>query len=50
MICTLVLSKDISKAPITKDDNHHPSVESPLKAGPEHMAAFEAKMGPPAFP
>lgn len=47
--CTLAPSKDVPKVPIMKEDNHHPAVEGPVKAGPGHMAAVEAERGPPAF-
>lgn len=37
------------KVPLMKEDNHPPAVDGPVKAGPGHMAAVEAEMGPPAF-
>lgn len=46
--CTLAPSKDVPKVPVMKEDNHHPAVEGAVKAGPGHMAAVEAEMGPPA--
>lgn len=35
-------SKDIPKVPIRKNDDHHPSVENPVKTEPGHMAVVEA--------
>ena len=41
MVFTLAPSKDIPRVPIRKNDDCHPSVESPVKAGPGHMAVVE---------
>lgn len=46
--CTLAPSKDVPTVPVMKEDNRHPAAEGPVKAGPGHVAAVEAEMGPPA--
>lgn len=47
MIFTLAPSKDVPRVPIRY--HHHPSVESPVKAGPGPMAVVEAEIGPPTY-
>lgn len=47
MIFTLAPSRDVPRVPVRKDHAHHPSVESPVKAGPGPVAVVEAEIGPP---
>lgn len=46
MIYALDPAKDVPKVTCTEDDNHLFS-ESPLKAGPGHLARLVASMEPP---
>lgn len=50
MTCILDPSKGVPRVPIRKVDDHHPSVESPVKAIPGHMAVGKASMTPPTSP